>query len=140
MGEREYSGGKNEPAPKSVPAKKAYRSPVLSTFGDVRRLTGGGRGAKNDFTGRMTRTCWIAEALYGVQSPRVALVRAWLARCYQRGDGWALVVVPLYNRFGERIAAAVRTSSIARRIFRPVFDHAVRRAYREYARRDLAHG
>ena len=121
---------KSASQPKS--ARKAYRSPVLSVFGDIRRLTGGGGGVMMDAV-RATRACWIAEALYGSHAPRVVLVRAWLARCYERGDGWALVIVPLYRQFGERIAAAVRLFPLLQRILRPVFDRAVRRAYNEYA-------
>jgi hypothetical protein len=81
----------------------------------------------------MTKACWIAEALYGVHSPRVILVRNWLSRRYDRGDAWARVVVPLYRVFGRQIAAAVRRSSILAAAFRPLFDHAARRACAEYA-------
>lgn len=124
---------KKKPAGQPKLTKKAYRSPVLSVYGDVRRLTGGGGGILGDSGGLMTRNCWIAEALYGVHAPRVVLVRAWLARCYERGDWWAGFVVPLYGRFGERIAAVVRFSPLMQGILRPVFDHAVRQAYCEYA-------
>jgi hypothetical protein len=125
---------KKSPASQTESAKKAYRSPELSVFGDVRRLTAGGGGAKNDGLGMpATKACWIAEALYGVHAPRVVLVRAWLARCYGRGDWWALVLVPLYVRFGERIAVALGNSSFARKFFRLIFDHAVGRASREFA-------
>jgi hypothetical protein len=126
-------------ANQSKSAKKKYRSPTLSVFGDVRRLTGGGGGKLRDGAGGpRTRACWIAEALYGVHAPRVVLVRAWLARCYGRGDWWALAIVPLYVRFGERIAAIVRYSFLARELFRPIFDHAVRRAYFEFAANDFS--
>lgn len=119
--------------------KKAYRSPVLSMFGDVRRLTGGGGGTAGDGKGNpATKACWIAEALYGAHAPRVVLVRAWLARCYGRGDWWALAIVPLYTRFGERIAVVVRHSFFARQFFRPIFDRAVRRAYYEFSLEDFS--
>ena len=132
--------------PKAGPKpRKPYSAPVFSKYGDVRRLTGGGGGpgADGGGGGAMTMVCWIAEALYGVDTPRVVLVRAWLARCFKRRDGWALFIVPLYVRFGQRVAAHVRTIPAMKWIFRPVFDRAVRRAYREYstqaiARRDFA--
>lgn len=91
----------------------------------------------------MTMMCWIAEALYGVDTPRVVLVRAWLARCFKRRDWWALFIVPLYVRFGQRMAVLVQTVPAMKWILRPVFDQAVRRAYAEYSaqaatRRNLA--
>jgi hypothetical protein len=121
--------------------RKAYRSPVLSQYGDVKRLTRGTTGGGGDMgtAGPMTMTsCWIAEALYGVDTPRVLLVRAWLARCLDRRDGWALVVVPLYGRFGRRMAAAIRFFPALQRIFRPIFDRAVHRAYQEYSTQAIA--
>jgi len=115
--------------------KKPYRAPVLSQYGDVKRLTGGMMGGSGDMIGPVgdSRVCWIAEALYGVDAPRVALVRGWLARCYGRREGWALFAVPLYRHAGQRVAAALRAFPGLQRIFRPLFDRAVRRAYQEYA-------
>lgn len=124
---------KQIPVGKVSSTKKAYQSPVLSVFGDVRRLTGGGGGTTTDAGGGMTKMCWIAEALYGADAPRVVLVRAWLTRHYEHADGWALVVVPLYMRFGQRVAALVRILPFLRQVFRPIFDGAVRRAYGEFA-------
>lgn len=135
----------NKKVPKAGKPRKPYRAPVFSKYGDVRRLTGGGSGAGADAGGGgpMTMMCWIAEALYGVDAPRVFLVRAWLTRCLERRDGWALFIVPLYVRFGQRMAVLVRTVPAMKRILRPVFDRAVRRAYAEYSaqaavRRNLA--
>ncbi|MBL0141401.1 MAG: hypothetical protein IPP91_04900 [Betaproteobacteria bacterium] len=117
--------------PQAKPPKRVYRTPVLSLFGDVRHLTSGGGGMKNDGGGMRSRMCWIAEALYGVDTPRVILVRGWLAECYGRGDAWALVVVPLYDRFGERAAAAIRVFPLLGHLFRPLFDAAVLMAHRD---------
>lgn len=120
--------------------KKVYRTPVLSQYGDVKRLTGGMAGGMGDGGGTTgnSMSCWIAETLYGVDAPRVALVRGWLARCYDRREWWALFIVPLYGRFGQRVAAAIRVFPALQRIFRPIFDRAVCRAYREYAVRAVA--
>ena len=126
----------NRKVPKAgAKPRKVYRPPVFSKYGDVRRLTGGGGNGGTDSggAGPMTRLCWIAETLYGVDTPRVFLVRAWLARCFQRRDGWALFIVPLYVRFGQRVAALVRSVPAMKWILRPVFDRAVRRAYGEYS-------
>ena len=125
--------------------KKVYRSPVLSQYGDVKRLTGGGNGGAGDggATAGKTKVCWVAEALYGIEAPSVVLVRAWLTTCSERRDWWAHIIVPLYARFGQRVASAILIFPAMKRIFRPVFDRAVRRAFQEYAvravaRRDLA--
>jgi len=122
-----------------TPPKKAYRPPVLSQYGDVKRLTGGMMGSGADGgTVTNSKACWIAEALYGVDTPRVALVRGWLVGCYDRREGWALLVVPLYRHAGQRVAAALRMFPVLQRIFRPLFDRAARRAFREVALRAVA--
>lgn len=130
---------KAAPLSSASPSRKVYKSPVLSQYGDVRRLTGGGNGTGTEAgAGPKTMTCWIAESLYGVDTPRVLLVRAWLARSLDRRDWWALVVVPFYSRFGQRVAAVIQVFPSMKRIFRPVFDRAVRRAFHEYSARAVA--
>jgi hypothetical protein len=121
-------------------SKKAYRPPVLSQYGDVKRLTGGMMGGSGDGAGTTgnSRICWIAETLYGMEAPRVTLVRGWLARCYDRREWWALFIVPLYSRFGQRVAAAIQAFPALKQIFRPIFDRTIRRAYQEYAVRAVA--
>lgn len=79
-----------------------------------------------------TMMCWIAEALYGCDTPRVFLVRTWLTQCHDRRAWWALAIVPLYRQFGERVAAAIRVSPGLGRLFRPAFDGAVLQAFRVY--------
>jgi hypothetical protein len=119
--------------------KKSYRTPVLSRYGDVRRLTRGGNGTGNEGgVGPKSMTCWIAEALYGVDAPRTQLVRRWLTQSHERGVLWARIVVPLYARHGRAVAQGVRRSPIVAGLFRPVFDAAVRRASRDFALQTLA--
>ena len=135
--------GDAKPACQAPSVRKIYCSPVLIVYGDVRRLTSGGGGVMmNDLgvVGANTRPCWIAEVLYGVDSPRVILVRAWLSRCFERNVWWALAVVPLYVRFGRKVAFATSRSPFLQRILRPVFDRAVRGAYSEYAATAFARG
>ena len=124
-----------QPAPPAGEPKKPYCTPVLSSYGDVRQLTRGGNGTGNDAggAGPMTKVCWIAEALYGYDAPRVFLVRAWLAQCFERGDWWSIVIVPLYRRFGKRVASGIRAYPILERLFRPAFDCAVRHAFRAHS-------
>jgi len=88
-------------------------------------------------TAAATRKCWIAEALYGYDTPRVLLVRGWLTECYDRRIWWALAIVPLYVKFGERVAAAIRVSPGLARLFRPAFDGAVLQGFRAYGSKAL---
>ena len=78
--------------------------------------------------------------LYGAETPRVLLVRAWLTETYQRRDPMALILVSLYSRFGVTVAARLRERSLLRRVFRALFDRVVKRAHQEYARRAVSLG
>ncbi len=120
-----------------VTGKKTYRQPELTSYGDVSRITRGGNGASNDTGGSGTHTmvCWVAEVLYGIDAPRTHLVRAWLTDCYEQRVRWALFVVPIYRRFGRNVAELVRSHRIVQRLLRPVFDHAVTCAHRDFASR-----
>jgi hypothetical protein len=116
--------------------KKTYRTPLLSSYGDVTQITRGNLNVGSDGTGGASSKnagCWIAEALYGIDAPRTHLVRAWLKHCYAQRQPWALVVVPLYRRFGQRVATGVRSYAVLQRLFRPLFDRAVVCAHRDYA-------
>ena len=115
--------------------RKAYRRPELASYGGVSQVTRGNQSnMSGDAGGAATKMgCWIAEALYGVGSPRTVLVRAWLNDAYDRRRGWALVAVPLYRRVGVRVARRLRSSTLLERVLRPLFDHAVRCAHRHYA-------
>jgi hypothetical protein len=115
--------------------KKKYKSPQLVCYGSVAQLTkgGGGNGVDGGPNGPHTKHCWIAEVIYGVDEARTQLVRAWLSERYERREPWSLVVVLLYRRFGQRIAAFLRSSPGFKSVFRPLFDLAVRRAHRELA-------
>jgi hypothetical protein len=117
-----------------VSPRKAYRRPELSFYGDVSQVTRGNvSNMSGDAGGAATKMCWIADELYGVAAPRTVLVRAWLNDAYARRRGWALVAVPLYRRFGVRVARRLRSSTLLESMLRPLFDHAVRCAHRKYA-------
>ena len=111
--------------------KKKYENPRLVCYGTVAKLTQGGGNGANDTGGHHTKHCWIAEALYGVDAPRTQLIRAWLTECFERREPWSLAVVPLYSRFGQRIAAFLRSYPVFQGLFRPLFDLGVRRAHRD---------
>jgi len=115
--------------------KKVYSTPRLAYYGDVSCLTRGATGNVSDGASGMSRPCWIAETLYGIDAPRTLLVRSWLTASYQRRDLMGRVVVPLYSRFGVAVADVLRRRPVLQLVFRPLFDAAVRRAHREYAGR-----
>jgi len=118
--------------------KKTYHPPELSFYGDITEITRGANSNGSDGgggSGSHSKNCWIAEALYGVDAPRTHLVRSWLRECYQARERWALIAVPMYSRFGQQVAKLVRSYRVAQRLFRPLFDHAVNCAHREYAAR-----
>ena len=77
--------------------------------------------------------CWNGEALHGVDAPRTHLVRAWLNDCFDHRVGCALVVMPLYRRFGRRVARFARSNAPLRRVLRPFFDRVVGCARAQYA-------
>jgi len=123
----------------SEAGKKKYEGPQLVCYGTVTKLTRGGGGHGADGSGHPhTKACWIAEVIYGVDAPRTQLIRAWLTECYDRREPWSLVVVPLYRRFGQRVAAFLRSWPVFKNVFRPLFDLGVRRAHRDCAAALLA--
>ena len=129
---------KNNPLQQTTKPRKTYSCPQLSLYGDVAQLTRNGTGVGNDGgTPGQSRMCWIAEALYGLDSPRTLLVRSWLTESYERRAWWALVAVPLYRRFGQRVADRVQRDFVLRAFIQPLFDYAVCQAHREYAFRAL---
>lgn len=75
-------------------------------------------------------TCWIAEALYGVTDPRTHLLRSWLNDEFQK-TWFGRQVMKLYRRFGERVARGIRRFKPLGWIFRPFFELALMKAYRD---------
>lgn len=123
------------PGKQSQPGKKKYETPQMVCYGTVAKLTAGSTGGGSDGpTHPHTKMCWIAEVIYGVDAPPTHLIRAWLTDCYERREPWSLMVVPIYRRFGERVAGFLRTYPAFNCVFRPLFDLGVTRALRERAR------
>jgi hypothetical protein len=118
--------------------KKEYECPQLVCYGTVAQLTRGGGGGGRDANGQHTKICWIAEAIYGVDAPRTQVVRWWLSECFRNREPWSLVVVPLYRRFGQRIAAFLQSFPVFKSLFRPLFDLGVKQAHRDGATALLA--
>ena len=117
----------------STPRKqKPYTPPKMVSYGHVKDIIQGGGGKKSDLAGTPpggnSKSCWIAEQLYGVDDPRTWLLRAWLARIYdERGRGWRFVA--LYNQYGFKTAQAIARGYLPRTPFRIVFDALVERAF-----------
>ena len=72
--------------------------------------------------------CWIAAELFdGWSDPRTILVREWLWLEFSKG--WlGRILLRAYLRYGERIAARIRTEPWLRTIMQVVFGAALRKA------------
>lgn len=105
------------------PSRKPYVKPRLTCYGHVRDIVQGGGGTRNDATTHNnSKSCWIAEALYGVDAPRTLVLRAWLSQAReQKRRGWFLI--SLYARFGRTVADRIRSGHIPARLFLPLFDY-----------------
>lgn len=67
--------------------------------------------------------CWIAQALYGEDDPRVQAIRAYLLGPFSR-YAMGRYVVALYRRYGERVASMPWLVHL----LRPLFELALRKA------------
>jgi hypothetical protein len=114
-------------------AKRPYEAPKLLEYGELQKLTRNGNGAGTDGNPNPgnTKNCWIAEVLYGVDSPRTHLLRAWLNTVYGR-TVFGRIIVGAYSQFGKQVAAVARHSAALRRVLRPLFNGGLRRAQRHY--------
>jgi hypothetical protein len=121
----------------SVKPRKPYAPPRLVSYGHVKDVIQGGGGMMSDAAGKppggKSKSCWVAEALYGVEDPRTLLLRAWLTVIYDgRRPGWVLIA--LYQRFGRAAANLIRRGCLPKGPFRRVFDVLVDKALDERAR------
>nr|UXE44939.1 hypothetical protein Hi04_10k_c3996_00014 [uncultured bacterium] len=120
------------------PARKPYSPPRVISYGHVKDLVQGNSGHGSDGGGGAhSKSCWIAEALYGVSDPRTHLLRAWLTLIYdERRPGWMFVA--LYRRFGRRTASLIERGLLPRLVFQPLFDALVEKALADSARAFVA--
>jgi hypothetical protein len=76
----------------------------------------------------ITRGCRIAAAIYdGWDDPRTIAVREWLHTEFAT-TAFGRFVMSAYLRFGERIAEQIKLHPPLMRVFKPIFDAALRRA------------
>ncbi len=121
----------SDTTPKPSAPRKPYSSPRLVSYGHVKDIVQGGGGKKFDAGGSQgagnSKSCWIAEALYGVDDARTHLLRAWLAVAYdERRAGWPFIA--LYSKFGRPVADLIRRGYLPRTPFRLLFDVLVEKA------------
>lgn len=116
---------------KSPAGRKPYAPPRLISYGHVKDIVQGSSGAKGD--AGSTKSCWIAEALYGADDPRTILLRSWLTAIHDaRQRGW--MFVELYRRCGPTVASLIRNGRLRRGAFLPLFDRLAVKAFDVSAR------
>ena len=119
------------------PARKPYSPPHVVSYGHVKDIVQGSTGGGNDGSGTHSKSCWIAEALYGPHDPRTHLLRAWVTVVYdERRPGW--MFVGLYRVFGRSAAALITRGILPRVLFQPLFDTLVEKALADSARAFVA--
>jgi hypothetical protein len=126
------NGTRKSPAPPSPVGRKPYVSPRLVSYGHVKDIVQGATGSMAD--GTTTRaTCWIAEALYGIDHPRTLTLRWWMTRIYaMKQRGW--IFVAIYRAIGERVAASIHAGFVPRMMLLPLFDVLADKAFDASAR------
>lgn len=125
----------NKMAESSMPqGRKPYTPPRLVSYGHVKDIVQGSTGTKGDGGAGLTRpTCWVAEALYGMDDPRTLVLRAWLTEVHtEKRRGWWLVEV--YRALGPTVAGLLRRGAMPRRTLLPLFDALADKAFDNRAR------
>jgi len=107
--------------------KKPYKSPRVITYGHVKDIVKGVLQVGNDGGVGHSKNCWIAESLYGVDSPRTLLVRGWLAEMAAATRRWQIFSAT-YTVIGRRVAGLIGRGWLPRTPFRRLFDALVARA------------
>jgi len=120
-----------------APARKPYAPPQLVQYGHVKDVVQGTGGKNLDFIGRHSKSCWIAEALYGSDDSRTLVLRAWVSSIYEeRRSGWLLA--SLYRIFGRATANLIARGVLPSWLFRRLFDALLEKALTERAHALLA--
>jgi hypothetical protein len=125
--------------PERTGQRQPYAPPRLICFGSVQDIIQGGGGTKSDGSGKNTKACWVAEALYGIDAPRTTLLRAWVTRQQVEKGRWRLFAA-LYSRYGRAAADAIYRGRLPQPWVRPLFDFLVDAAFDESARAIRAAG
>ena len=93
--------------------RKPYTKPRVTCYGHVKDIVQGssGTGADGGTFNHSRAPCWIAEALYGVDTPRTLLVRGWLTEAYDQKRRWWFLI-SLYRTFGRPVAGLIRRGAV----------------------------
>lgn len=91
---------------------------ILGGIGAIGNLAG---GAGKLLTGIGSLGCWIAEAIYGIDTPKTLTARAWLNGEFKNTFPGNFIMY-FYIKFGQRIAKQVRRYTLLKTIFKPLFD------------------
>ena len=115
--------------------KRPYGPPKLVEYGDLQKLTRNGNNGSGDGNNSghvdQSKSCWIAEALFGVDDPRTHILRAWLNGVYAQTAAGKLLMAT-YRAVGRVVAAVARRSALLRLVLRPLFERGLRRAQAHY--------
>jgi hypothetical protein len=121
------------PDPKSPIRRKPYTTPKLVSYGHVKDIVQTGGGGMGDGTGTSKTTCWVAEALYGVDDSRTLVLRSWMLAVHAgKRRGW--LFVELYRRFGQTVARLIHSGWLPRPVLLPLFNLLADKAFDESAR------
>lgn len=82
---------------------------------------GSGGGLPGGFDPGSIGFCWIAEELYGVDSPKAHAIRGWLKNEYSRTPVGE-IFVDWYKDSGERMAEKIKQDAELREHFKSLFD------------------
>lgn len=99
----------------SVVQPQTNAGDVISTIGQVAMIAALGA----------SKLCWIADAIYGVGSRDASYARLYV-NLFWTGPV-ANVVRFFYKRYGRQVAWYVERSPFLKKVFKPIFDIAVRR-------------
>jgi hypothetical protein len=103
------------------------------SYGHVKDIVQTGGGGMGDGAGTSKNTCWVAEAIYGVDDPRTLVLRSWLtAVLSDRRRGW--IFVEMYRRYGQTVARMISAGLLPRRMLLPFFNVLAEKAFDASAR------
>jgi len=103
-------------------ASAANDQMIDAGIGAVGQIGGGWAG------GGFKTPCWVAAELYGGwEDPRTHLVRNWIFGDFSKSY-FGRMMAKLYLRFGERLAARIKTDWVSRWIMQKVFGWMLRQA------------
>lgn len=102
-------------------ASQQVASPWATALGSV-------AGAAGAIGAAGVTKCWIAEAIYGKDSPLTELARTWLNGPFS-ATFFGCIIMWLYGAIGRQVAWCVRRSNFLKRAFEPLFRMVHQRAF-----------